>query len=387
VNHQRIKPWTLILALTTATLLATACGGSSDAPPARPPGPSAPQELLARVEPPRGTANPTQANYANPELKAAFDRLNEMRLRAGLGALAQSTQLDQAAQQHSEYQGLNILTTHDEVSGRPGFHGASVFDRINAAGYGDFGDATEVIAPTLLGTTRPSPAQSVDLLMGTPLHRAAILRPQYADVGVGLAGNARSSYLTIDLAHTPTNIQGAPDDANIKEHLIVWPVGNAGDMPTVMHCEDPNPIKENGDSRFCSDRSPAGYAASVQVNNSAWRSISTIIQFEMREKATGTLVDTKLLASSQHAADPTLAILMGIPEYRVPDGYYENGAFAAILPKAPLKRNTEYEVTFVGGIFEGRVYSLSDPNPVTGPYNYPQVRKVWTFTTGDKLDY
>jgi uncharacterized protein YkwD len=388
VNHQRIKPWILILALTAAALLATACGGSSDSTPPPPPGPSAPQELLARVEAPRVTANPTQANYANPELKAAFDRLNEMRLRAGLGALAQSTQLDQAAQLHSEYQGLNILITHDEVSGRPGFHGASIFDRINVAGYGDFGDATEVIAPIyLLGATRPSPAQSVDVLMGTPFHRAAILRPQYADMGIGLAGNARENYLTIDLAHLPANIQGAPDNHTIQDHLIVWPVAGMRDMPTAMRCEDPNPIKENGSSSFCSDRSPAGYPASIQVNKSASRSISTIAQFEMREKTTGTLVDTKLLADSLHAANPVLAGLMGKQENRVADDYYDGNSFVAILPKVPLKRNTEYEVTFVGNVLETRVYSLTESRPVTGYYDYPEVRKVWVFTTGDKLDY
>jgi uncharacterized protein YkwD len=388
MNHQRSKPWTLILALTTAAVLTTACGGSADSPPAPRPGPSAPQELIARPEAQRSTVNPTQATYANPELKAAFDRLNEMRLRAGVGALTQSPLLDQAAQLHSEYQSANSIIAHDEISGSTGFHGANVFDRINAAGYADSVDATEVIAPIyLLGATRPSPAQSVDVLMGTPLHRGAILRPQYADAGIGFAGNAREKNLTIDLAHTTANIQGAPDNDTIQDHLIVWPVGGMTDMPTAMRCEDPNPIKENGDSRFCFERTPAGYPASVQVNHTAFRSISKIVQFEMREKITGNLVDTKLLANSWHASDPALAVLMGRPEYRVPDSYYDGDSFVAILPKAPLKRNTEYEVTFVGGVFEGRVYSLTDPAPVTGPYYYPQVRKVWSFTTGDKLDY
>jgi hypothetical protein len=98
------------------------------------------------------------------------------------------------------------------------------------------------------------------------------------------------------------------------------------------------------------------------------------------------LIDTKLLADSRHADDPALALLMGRPEYRVPDGYYENGAFVAILPKTPLKRNTEYKVTFVGNVIEGRIRSSDQPN-VTGAYDYPQVRRVWAFTTGDKLDY
>jgi uncharacterized protein YkwD len=388
VNHQRIKPWTLILALTTATLLATACGGSSDAPPARPPGPSAPQELLARVEAPRSTANPTQANYANPELKAIFDWLNVLRLRAGVGALSQSTLVDKAAQLHSEYQGLNFLDTHDEIQGNPGFHGVTVSDRISAAGYADISDYSEVLSSIPLTLTpRLTPAQWIDQLMGAPLHRGAMLRPQYADVGIGFASNARYNYLTVDFANTLANMQGAPDNDIIQDHLTLWPPSGMTDLPTVMGCENPNPIKENGNGSFCSGRRPAGYPASVQVNKSASRSISTIVQFEMREKATGTLVDTKLLADSLHAADPALAALMGTQENRVADGYYDGNSFAAILPKVPLKRNTEYEVIFVGNVLEARVTSLTESRPVTGYYDYPQVRKVWVFTTGDKLEY
>jgi uncharacterized protein YkwD len=387
MNHQRKKYWVLIVTIATAALLATACGGSSDSPPApRPPLP-AEQELLARVEAQRSTVNPTQASYANPELKAAFDRLNAIRLRAGVGALAQSPLIDKAAQLHSEYQGLNF-STHNQTQGQPGFSGTTVFDRIPAAGYTNWSGASEVIAPIyLLGATRPSPAQAVDMLIGAPLHRNVLLRAQYSDVGIGLAGNIDLNYLTIDLAHTADNIQGAPNNNIVQDHLILWPVNGMIDMPTAMACEDPNPIKENSSGRVCDATKPAGYPASVQVNHTAFRSISKIVQFEMREKITGNLVDTKLLANSWHAADPALAAFMGRPEYRVPDSYYDGDSFVAILPKAPLKRNTEYEVTFVGGVFEGRVYSLTDPAPVTGPYYYPQVRKVWSFTTGDKLDY
>jgi uncharacterized protein YkwD len=388
MNHQRSKPWTLILALTTAAVLTTACGGSSDSPPAPRPAPGAPQELIARPEAQRSTVNPTQATYANPELKAAFDRLNEIRLRAGVGALAQNTFVDKAAQLHSEYMSFNNLITHEEMSGDPGFHGITVSARINAAGYADLARSTEVISSSPLTISpRPTPAQSVDGLIGAPFHRGGMLQPDYADVGIGITSGATYKNLTIDFAHTDANIQGAPDNDIIQDHLILWPPSGMTDMPTAMLCEEPNPIKENGNLSFCGYRKPAGYPASVQVNHSAWRSIAKIVQFEMRERASGTLIDTKLLAASSHAEDSALAVLMGKAEYRIPDAYYDGNSFAAILPKAPLKRNTEYEVIFVGGVFEGRVYSLSDSNPVTGPYYYPQVRKVWSFTTGDKLDY
>jgi uncharacterized protein YkwD len=388
VIQQRRTPWTLTTALTCAALLATACGGGSDSPPAPRPPPPAEQELLARIEAPRSAVNPTQASYANPELKAAFDRLNEMRLRAGLGAFAQNPFVDKAAQLHSEYQALNSVVTHEELSVNPGFHGTRSLDRISAAGYADVGSTTEVIAPIYLpAATRPSPAQAVDLLLGTPLHRAAMLRPQFADAGIGLASDKVNRYLTINLAQTPENIQGAPDNDIVQDHLIIWPPSGMTNMPSTAACEEPNPISENGVGISCLATKPAGYPASVQVNRTASRSISTIVQFEMREKATGTLIDTKLLADSRHAEDPALALLMGRPEYRVPNGYYDGNSFVAILPKVPLKRNTEYEVTFVGIVLEARVYSLDAPNPVTGYYDYPQIRKVWTFTTGDKLDY
>jgi uncharacterized protein YkwD len=385
VNHPQIKHWTVILTITTAALI-TACGGSSDSPAPSPLTLSAPQELLPRVEAQRSTAGTTQATYADPELSAAFDRLNAMRLRAGVGALTQNPYVDKAAQLHSEYQGLNALITHDQVAGRPGFSGTTVFKRIPAAGYADFRDATEVIAPIHLPVPRrPSPTQAVDLLLGTPLHRSAILRPQYVDAGIGLAGDKFNKYLTIDMAYTFDNIQGAPENDIVQDHLILWPPSGMTDMPTSMFCEDPNPIPENGVGVSCLATTPAGYPASVQVNHTALRSISKIVQFEMREKATGNLIDTKLLADSWHAADPALALQMGRPEYRVPDSYYDGNSFVAILPKVPLKRNTEYEVTFVGIVFEARYFS-NQPS-VTTPYHYPQVRKIWYFTTGDKLDY
>jgi uncharacterized protein YkwD len=388
VNNQRSKCLAFITTLVSTAILATACGGSSDsAPAARPPLPL-PAELLARVEAQRIAVNSTQATYANPELNAAFERLNAMRLLAGVGAVAQNPYVDKAAQLHSEYQGLNFTITHDQVPGHAGFSGVTVFDRIPTAGYTDFRDATEVIAPIYLDAARrATPAQAVDVLLGTPLHRSAILRPQYADAGIGLAGDTLNKYLTIDFAYTPANIQGAPDNGVVQDHLIIWPPSGMTDMPTTMLCEDPNPIKENGIGRSCEVTKAAGYPASIQVNRTASRSIAKIVQFEMREKATGNLIDTKLLAASWHAEDPPLAVLMGTPENRVPNAYYDGNSFAAILPKAPLKRNTEYEVTFVGNVLEARVYSLTDPSPVIGYYDYPQVRKVWSFTTGDKLDY
>jgi hypothetical protein len=206
--------------------------------------------------------------------------------------------------------------------------------------------------------------------MGAPFHRSDLLRPKFGDVGIGFSQNDTRGNLTIDFAQTAANTQGAPGN---PQNLIIWPYRDMTDVPTAMLGETPDPIAENAGA-------PAGYAASVQVNSAVWRSLG-ITKFEMRESATGALVNTKLLANPGFAEDPALAPLMG---QTVSSGYYDRNSFTAIIPKAPLKRNTKYSVEFVG-----QVAQLSTPDYAGRSEKtfFTDVRQTWSFTTGDKLDY
>jgi hypothetical protein len=59
------------------------------------------------------------------------------------------------------------------------------------------------------------------------------------------------------------------------------------------------------------------------------------------------------------------------------------GTFAAVLPKAPLKKLTSYRVVFKGEVAQANRNDVTHSEPsVRSP-----VTREWTFTTGDKVDF
>ena len=122
---------TLFRAVVTATVASatlSACGGGGGGAP-EPPPPPAPTPVPTPSPAPTGPMAaqmtvPTPVGYDADRL-AAFNRLNEIRLSAGLGMLAQSTRMDQAAQAHAEWMVANDSFTHEEVVGTVDFTGVN----------------------------------------------------------------------------------------------------------------------------------------------------------------------------------------------------------------------------------------------------------------------
>jgi len=341
-NAPSCKQALLAVLMAVAGVLTTACGGGGDAPPNTgvPPAPPAP-----RTEPAAVTSVP-QAVYADNRRTLAFNRLNEIRSQAGVGLLTQRTAVDDAAQSHTIYQMVNNEDGHTETPGKPGYTGPTSKIRIDYFGYQNLLESTEVTAALPFFTATPPQeggVNLVDLLMGAPYHRNAMLRAEYADVGFGLYDQASVTRLTIDLARTRANTQGAPSTT-----LIIWPPDGSTGIPTSMLGEDPSPIQENNGA-------PAGYPASVQVSSLFWA--IDVTRFEIRELSTNALVNTKLLS---YATDTTLSATFG------------DHSFAAALPRSPLSKNTAYKV-----IFEGT--RTSDEERVPRP-----VAAIWYFTTGSR---
>ena len=104
--------------------LAAAAAAAARAAPAAVPAPAAPRR--PSPTPPAPIAAqltvPTPVGYDADRL-AAFNRLNEIRLSAGLGMVAQNAAMDQAAQAHAEWMIANDSFTHEESAGTPGFTG------------------------------------------------------------------------------------------------------------------------------------------------------------------------------------------------------------------------------------------------------------------------
>ena len=323
-----------------AVLPACGGGGGGDVPAAAPPAPvPSPAPTPAGPIAAQMTV-PTPVGY-DAERLAAFDRLNEIRLSAGLGMLAQSTRMDQAAQAHAEWMVANDSFTHDEQPGTPGFTGADWAKRDQSFGY------VPVEGAEVLSTTSVGAAAGVDGLVNAVYHRAALLAFEPDDVGIGwTAGSAANVTmpLVIDLTRPGTDAtRGMGQMAQASIHGVsVWPLDGAEGVPVRMGQEGPDPVPVQ-------DVSTLGTPASIMIDESR-----TILaqSFVMRNHVTGVVVATQTLTYGND------------PNFLVPH------SFIALVPLAPLAPATRYDVAFSG--------STTD----FGSTTQVPLARTWSFTTG-----
>jgi hypothetical protein len=282
---------------------------------------------------------PTPVGYDTERL-AAFNRLNEIRLSAGLGMLAQSATMDQAAQAHADWMVVNDVFSHQEQAGTPGFTATDWPLRDEVFGYVPVGGA-EVMA-----AGGPAGAE-VDALVNALYHRAGLLAFEPVDVGIGWSRASAAHVampLVIDMTRPGADTtrgwgQGAQD---VIHGAAVWPLDGASDVPLRLGAESPNPVPAQ-------DVLSLGTPASLTVRETA--SVAAIA-FVLRNASTGATVSTKLLDS---ASDPNVLL----PR-----------SFIAIVPLAALSAETTYSVTFTGTATE-----FGSGTPIA-------LRRAWTFTTG-----
>ena len=338
---------TLFRAVAIATLAAAAlgaCGGGGGSP-AAPESPPPPAPTPPPAPPPAPTGPiaaqmtvPTPVGYDADRL-AAFNRLNDIRLAAGLGMLAQNTAMDQAAQAHALWMVANDSFTHDEVAGTAGFTGESWPVRDEAFGYVPV-EGSEVIAGS--GHT----GAEVDALVNSVYHRAGILAFEPVDVGIGWSADVAahvSMPLVMDITRPGTDaIRGLGQDAQASIHgAAIWPIDGAVNVPLLLGAEIPNPVPSQ-------DVLTLGTPASVTVNEEVAISATA---FVLTNGATGVVVPTQIVSSGH---DPNLLV----PR-----------SFIALVPLAPLAPNTTYSVMFTGSTVEA----------VTGAKGV--VNRSWSFTT------
>jgi uncharacterized protein YkwD len=309
-------------------------GGDGGTPTPVPPPPPPPQPLPAVM------SVPTPVGYDADKL-AAFNRLNELRVAAGLGMLTQDIRLDQAAQAHVEWEIANDVDSHFETVGSPGFTGVNWQDRDRKQGYAPRG-GSEVMS------TGSGPSYAVDGLLNVIYHRAALLEFDPVDVGIGWSSPGHANLptpLVIDFA--------SPDDGSARSvgqtaqaqigGVVVWPLDGATGLPTHMGEEVPNPVPGE-DVRLL------GTPASISVYKD--QKIETSA-FSLSEDASGQSVPAVLLDSAND------------PEHII------SQSFVGLLPIAALKENTVYRIDFEG--------LISPPGALTGSI----YTRTWRFTTGD----
>lgn len=333
------------LASATALLASlSACGGGGgDAPTPPPPSPTpAPSPAPTPSTPIAAQMTvPTPVGY-DAERLAAFNRLNEIRLSAGLGMVAQNALLDQAAQAHADWMIANDAFVHEETPGTTGFTGAHFWDRDEALGYVPIGGWEEMSAGA-------GGAPEIDALVNTLYHRIGIVAFEPVDAGVGRSTASVAGFsapLVIDITRPGTDVVrgvGQAAQASIQG-VAIWPLDNASGVPTRLGSESPNPTPGR-------DVTTLGTPASVTVDRLQTIQVSS---FSIARIATGTVIPTVTLTSQN---DPNSLI---------------PASFVAAVPLAPLDVGVAYRVSFTGT-------AVAFPSG-----SVVNIDRTWSFTTASQ---
>lgn len=336
-------------ALVLITL--TACGGgggsSSSTPVANNPNtPTVPTTPTTPVSTVQAASLQTAVapTYAAGSTDAvAFAKINAFRAAQGLGPLNQNANADLAAKNHQAYVATNNSGAdgHVEVVGKPGFTGASVKDRLVAAGY-PATIASEVIAFSLEFSNPDTSA--VDNLINTVYHRATMMYQGFTTVGT--AGDDAMNPLYMDFGATKSQL-------NAGDYVGVYPANGQTSVWLTHGVETPNPFyqeMEMTQANMCAKTS-----APVSLTSEASTTLS-VTSFTVTEAGQTTPLDVRLITSATSTQDTT----------------YLGTNVAFVVGKAPFKTNTTYNVHFVGKATGG----------ATGSANGLSIDKSWSFTTG-----
>jgi uncharacterized protein YkwD len=298
--------WKTIMASCAAAVALAACGGDANNDPS-------PQPAPAPAPAPAPTPGPGEPTLSNNVAVDGRNWINHRREQAGVPAVASNSRLDAAAQGHSDWQRRNNRVSHDQVPGTPGFTGASVRDRLTAAGYTFSGSFAygEVIA----ATSNRNGFEMVDELITAIFHRFVILEPVFKEVGTGAAtSSANYSYFTANFA---ANNGYGPGVTSI----VTWPFGGQTGVTRnfFSDTEAPDPI---------ANANEVGYPISVHANIT---SVLTVQTFTVRPRG-GAVLPVALLSKETDARPETPT------------------SAAAIIPLQPLAANTTYDVSFTGNV-------------------------------------
>lgn len=304
----RCKP--LLLAAVLAAILA-ACGGgggSDTASTATPPTvPLVPQQPGA----------PAQTGDTATD---GFNWFNYRRQQTGLSLLTRNAMLDTAAQGHSDYQRLNNTITHDQTAGKPGYTGASLQQRLTAAGYRLSG--AYVFGEVISAAGETSGFYHAEELISAIYHRFVIFEPVFRDMGTGAASGNNYTYFTADFAAS-----GGYGTGVGRGNVAHYPATSQTMVPTnfFSDSEAPDPVP---------DRNEVGYPISVHGDVT---SIVAVQTFTVRPRG-GADLPARLLTNAADSHTPKSA--------------------AAIIPLTVLKSGTVHDVSFTGTV-DGIAVSLN----------------------------
>ncbi|MDC8758148.1 CAP domain-containing protein [Janthinobacterium fluminis] len=305
----RLQRWHLpVPALLLAALL-SACGGGGGggSTAAVPSGPT-------NTVPPEAGAPALTGNTATD----GFNWINFRRAQVGLPlALTRNALIDQAAQNHSDYQRLNTTITHDEVSGKAGFTGVDQLKRLSYVGY----TATPpyIFGEVIARAGNASGTYLAEQLITAIYHRFIIFEPLFKEAGSGAAASSSGDiYFTTNFG--ANNGYGAGIG---RGKLVLYPFsGQTGvQVNFFSDSEEPDPVPNQNE---------VGYPISVHADLSGTLEVNS---FTVRQRGAAAVLPVRLLTA---ATDPETKLA--------------GPASAAIIPLAPLLAGTTYDVTFSGRV-------------------------------------
>lgn len=324
----------LISAVSLASALA-ACGGGGDG------GSSSTGSTGGTTTTPSQTVTGTQTTpqyAASSGQLAAFNLLNQYRTQCGFPALQQNTVLDQAAQAHAQYMGLNNAVSDTEVSGNQGYTGASYVDRAVHAGFPStaFGPGVSAAYSSNAVLTDAEYGQNLVYAWLAGVYHVGGLTYPMNTVGIGL-----SKTQTVNGGFTFTNAWGSLSILNTQAQTI-------SNGPLTFPCQGVTGVayKAVGETPTPPNASASGWGTPVVVvGNPATDTI--VLQSGSMTDPSGTVTSLQLLNSTN---DPNKVI----QPYQ-----------AVAYPAAALTANTVYTVS------------------ITGTINGKPFSRAFTFTTGN----
>lgn len=304
-------------AATLAGLALAACGGGGD-------GAGAVSNTPVSFVPSGPGAPAATGDIATD----GYNWINYRRVQAGVPALTRNAVVDVAALGHANYLRLNNLVSHTQTPGKPGFTGATLLERLTAAGYSFNRNAAYAYGEVISGTSSSSGFYMAEELITAIYHRFVIFEPRFKESGTGASTSSGGyAYFTADF--TANNGYG-PGLAS--GGLAIWPYAGQTAVPArfLSDYEAPDPVP---------GRNEVGYPISVHANINA---VLTVGNFTVQPHG-GAALQVQRLTAATDADTPRSA--------------------AAIVPLAALAAATTYDVSFAGTV---------DGVPVT---------RTWSFST------
>ena len=242
---------------------------------------------------------------ATDDAVEAIDRTNCYRNLMGLSRGMLDPDLDAASQMHADYMDRHDTLTHWEDPSRPLYTGEWVWDRMEAAGYpvAPGQSWSEVVAS---GTT---PAEAVDLWIGSVYHRIPFTMPYWLDAGFGQTGDFSSMSFVTPFPDGPRT-------------AVMFPADGQDEVPTSFNSdtEVPDPAPSHG---------VVGYPVTVTA-------VASSVGSDWSNPYNVELVDAELVGPNGDLVDCLLS------DPSTDDHLY---VMATMLPVSPLQSESVYTAT------------------------------------------